>query len=414
MVYYSLHPMLADGISICIVIIAHLLFAFVSVVKDFQWKFEQELKEKDRYVKQCENQYQQQTQFLQNQYQNHRIVLDNEYLKQSRNFQQAKEKLVQEKLHLQKIIEERSQEFPYLANLFSEYYYLEDQKIKSHLKRKKQPALKAAETVSVISKEKKELVEQVKRAQYQVSFYESLFPWLEEFKEIPPMEAYEVSTHSIGDVYYERMKSWLSPEEFEKLSSAEKLQLAFDRYQNRKKTDWDIGIEFERYIGYCLEQRKARITYYGAIKKLEDMGRDLIAEIDDVVYIIQCKRWSKNKTLHEKHIFQLYGTSILYKINDAKHKKIVPVFVTTTSLSETARACANYLDILVYENIPIKSYPAIKCNLSKTGEKIYHLPFDQQYDTVVISPEKGECFVYTVKEAEELGFRHAYRWHGTV
>ena len=52
----------------------------------------------------------------------------------------------------------------------------------------------------------------------------------------------------------------------------------------------------------------------------------------------------------------------------------------------------------------------IKCNISKTGEKIYHLPFDQQYDRVEISPNKGECYVYTVKEAEDRGFRRAFRW----
>ena len=55
-------------------------------------------------------------------------------------------------------------------------------------------------------------------------------------------------------------------------------------------------------------------------------------------------------------------------------------------------------------------YPVIKCNVAHDGEKIYHLPFDQQYDRVEISGKKGACYVETVKEAEEQGFRRAYRW----
>lgn len=52
----------------------------------------------------------------------------------------------------------------------------------------------------------------------------------------------------------------------------------------------------------------------------------------------------------------------------------------------------------------------IKCNISKDGEKIYHLPFDQQYDRVSIANKKGACYVATVAEAEEQGFRRAYKW----
>ena len=31
-----------------------------------------------------------------------------------------------------------------------------------------------------------------------------------------------------------------------------------------------------------------------------------------------------------------------------------------------------------------------------------------------IEKEKGECFAFTIKEAEKLGFRHAMRWQGNV
>ena len=54
----------------------------------------------------------------------------------------------------------------------------------------------------------------------------------------------------------------------------------------------------------------------------------------------------------------------------------------------------------------------IKCNINtNTEERIYHLPFDQQYDKIKID-KPGEFYAMTVKEAEEKGFRRAKRWLG--
>ena len=50
----------------------------------------------------------------------------------------------------------------------------------------------------------------------------------------------------------------------------------------------------------------------------------------------------------------------------------------------------------------------IKCNNAHNGEKIYHLPFDQQYDKIKI--RENDLYVQTVIEAEELGYRRAKRW----
>ena len=58
-------------------------------------------------------------------------------------------------------------------------------------------------------------------------------------------------------------------------------------------------------------------------------------------------------------------------------------------------------------NIPMGEYPMIKCNINN-GEKIYHLPFDQQYHRAMIKNE-GEFYAMTVKEATEKGFRRAMR-----
>ena len=138
------------------------------------------------------------------------------------------------------------------------------------------------------------------------------------------------------------------------------------------------------------------------------MGRDLILSRQDQRIVIQCKRWSQEKAIHEKHIFQLFGSCTLMEVENPGCP-VKGVFVTTTSLSDTARQCAEHLGIVVYERIPASDYPVIKCNISRTGEKIYHLPFDQQYDRVVIDRDNGEFYAMTVSEAEQAGFRRAFR-----
>lgn len=314
---------------------------------------------------------------------------------------------------VEKIVSESAQSYPWMATLFADYLYMNDKNIAAYLRTKPRPALVASEQVSIIAKEKRDLQKQCKMLEYQLNYYETLFPWLEEFKTCDPKIAASYINESTSEKKeeYETLKNWLSPEEYQNLSNTEKYQLALDRYCNRKKSDWEVGIEYERYIGYVYEQLGGRVNYQGALKGLEDMGIDLIVELEDSIFVVQCKRWAKEKSLHEKHIFQLYGTSVVYRI-EHPHKPVVPVFVTTATVSELAKKCADFLLVKVIEDYPIKEYPMIKCNVSKNGEKIYHLPFDQQYDRAIINPNDGDCYACTVQEAEQLGFRRAYRWKG--
>jgi len=103
---------------------------------------------------------------------------------------------------------------------------------------------------------------------------------------------------------------------------------------------------------------------------------------------------------------------IAYKIDNPLNR-VMGIFITSTSLSDRARLFAKELKINIQEHIDLKKYPSIKCNISKTNnEKIYHLPFDQQYDTTIIENERNEYYLATIKEAESLGFRRAFRWQG--
>lgn len=313
---------------------------------------------------------------------------------------------------IKEIIKEKTQSFPYLASVLSEWEFLHDTLIADMLENKKRPAKKAADEIRQISRDKRVLAKKCRAYEHQIKMYEALFPWLEEFKELPPEEAYQYISLQDEQDEYTRVKDWLSPEEYSNLLDSQKWQLALDRYINKKnKTNWHIGIEYERYIGYLYEARGYKVYYEGALMGLEDKGRDLIIEREDDCLIVQCKRWAKEKQIHEKHIMQLFGSVAELSLKNNKEYK--GVLITTATLSEMAKHFAKLLKIEIVENYDYKIHPMIKCNISQTGEKIYHLPFDQQYDKIHIDTSKGNMYVRTIIEAEQNGFRHAYRWTGT-
>lgn len=313
----------------------------------------------------------------------------------------------------QKLLAETEQTYPWLATQIADFMYINDEAEAERLRNKSRPALKAADSLSKIAKEKRQIQLQCKMQEYQLNYYETLFPWLEEFKQCDPKESAAIIAEKPSDFKdeYEVVKNWLSPQEYQQLSTIEKYQLALDRYKHRKKTDWAVGIEYERFIGYFYESQGFRVTYQGALKGKMDMGIDVIASLGDQVCIIQCKRWAKEKTIHEKHIFQLYGSTILYQI-EHPNIKARPLLVTTTYLSDVAKKCCEYLKVGYFENYALIDYPVIKCNVSRDKQKIYHLPFDQQYDHVCIDYSEGDFYAFTVAEAESKGFRRAFRWKG--
>ena len=331
--------------------------------------------------------------------------LVNKYSKLSSELDNEKEKF-------NKIVSDEKIYKPYLAEMIAKYNEEYEMLQINILETKKNPAIKKANELKEISKNNKVLKRELKIKEHQLIVYESLFPWLEEFKEIPEKEIQEIINKDISEGY-DRVKEFLSPEEYDKLSNLEKYQLWLDRYRAKSnKSKWEIGVEFERYVGYKYESQGYKLIYNGAREGLEDLGRDLIATKDKEILIIQCKNWSKTKIIHEKHIFQLYGTMILKSIEEP-NKKIRGIFITTTKLSDIAKQVANRLNITVLENYNYdKNYPCIKCNISrKDGSKIYHLPFDQQYDRIDVEVKRGECYVSTVLEAENLGFRKAMKYN---
>lgn len=328
------------------------------------------------------------------------------------------------KQFIKDFLDAKIKDYPTVACVLADYMTAYDEKTAAYLAHKKRPAKTASEEVRKIRAEKKKLIAKCKALQWEMDYLKKLFPTIEEIEEDPISEESQYKNPEYQ--HDDKAGLWLTPQEYASLPTIEKYQRALDRYMRRHKSKREIGLEYERYIGYLYEQENYHVEYHGIEKGLDDLGRDLICKKNGITEIVQCKCWSSHKQIHENHINQLYGTTIMYQLQSIdntlhyddkelafkmEQENVYPVFVTTTTLSDTAQLFAKSLHITV-KVIPMGKYPVIKCNIGRNGEKIYHLPFDQQYNRCIIDPKKGEKYVSTVAEAEKLGFRRAKRWRG--
>lgn len=308
---------------------------------------------------------------------------------------------------------------PYMAGIMADYETLWLKKLANQLDCG--ASVDCQYKVASINKIKKETEEQIAAArvsQYQLSYILHLYPILEELIDMEYSEAPSIDAHLLSD--YDSARDYLSSEEYNSLSTCERNQLALDRYHSsHKKTKWQIGRDYELYVGFKFKERSYKVDLFGSYMGVEDLGRDIIAKKDFRTLIIQCKYWSKEKEIHENHINQLYGTLVCYCIeHHIDQSQVTGVLVTNITLSHMAKKFANYLGIEYVENYDIGEYPCIKCNVGKNAygqtTKIYHLPFDQQYDRTIINEKDGDFMAMTVKEAEDAGFRRAFKWFGSI
>jgi len=210
---------------------------------------------------------------------------------------------------------------------------------------------------------------------------------------------------------------------------AERGQKALDIFIKKNLTNLEVGRLYERYIGYLYETDKYTVGYKGILSGLNDLGRDLVAIKGNEHLIIQAKCWSKHKRIHVKHIYQLHASLLHYRyqlrqalknsVGKQKARELMRTYniraliCASTDLSPEAQDVVNYLNVIEFRKEKLdKTYPMIKCNIGKeTREKIYHLPFDSQYDSIIIGNvedgEDKERYVHTTIEAEALGFRRS-------
>jgi len=302
-----------------------------------------------------------------------------------------------------------------LTELYSDFKLVQFDISAKYLSTKKHPAHDEAKRINVLKQETKLYHEQYKQMLYKYEMLIGLFPelstYIEDFESIKQLNDFRNLDNLKND--YDRVRDYVSSEEYARLSIDDRNQRALNTYIIRKnKSKWQIGRDYEMYIAYLYRSKGWAVIQYGIEKKLEDMGRDLIVMGKDKILIVQCKYWSETKLIHEKHIAQLYGSTIEYALNNGilnGNATVEPVFVTNIDLSETAKRFAQTLKVTVHK-IDMGNFPRIKCNVNN-NEKIYHLPFDQQYDRTKIEND-GEFYAHTVKEAVEAGFRRAFRFYG--
>ena len=303
---------------------------------------------------------------------------------------------------------------PWLAGVISDYLTYDFEILAKKLDwGANQQREKKVASIREIRAEAKRRIEEAKIATYQLEYLKELFPALDDI-----LQTEYTELNYTGEIpEYDPVRKYLEESEWLRLSETERNQLALDRYvESRKKSSWQIGRDYELSVAYEYRKKGYDVITYGSFMGLEDMGRDLIAKRNKDILIIQCKYWAKEKQIHEKHIFQLYGSLVSYGIeNGLSSNEITGVFVTNITLSPMAKKVAHLLNIVVEECRPLIDFPRIKCNIGHSEtfgiystEKIYHLPMDEQYDSTKID-KKGEFYAFTVKEAENAGFRRAYK-----
>lgn len=312
-----------------------------------------------------------------------------------------------------KMLKEKTSGFPSLYEKINYYEELKDDNLSNFLRHKPHPAISASEILKSETKRRREAELKLRKNQSLIEYYEVIAPFLLEYKQEVYEEVDEKTVYQrySNDEIQDPVTNFLTKEEFRKLSTTERNQRALERFWSRPMPKWLLGKIYERYVGYLYERMGYRVSYVGIFKGYEDLGRDLICTKGSEEIVIQCKNWSTFKTIYEKHIFQFFGTVFQYR-DSKSNMNIKAIFYTTTELSELAKRFAKELNIEIKENFKMdKNYPSIKCNISKSnGERIYHLPFDLQYDKTHIDVSQGEKYCFTVKEAEELGFRRAFKW----
>lgn len=353
-----------------------------------------------------------------------------------------KEKAVLEKL---KKVEERENDIKYILQNSSPFHAVAEMASDielilydneaDYLECKDHPAYSAADTVRKVKEKTRDFIVKLKTLQYKVEFLKNVYPELSLYlRDDSEQDLIELGDANIDldivKVSYDRARDYINGDEYRKLSPMERNQLAFDRWIQNVPPSW-IGRIYEMYIGQEIKKHRSykpynKVDMYGIRRGVNDLGRDIIYYTEGATYIIQCKCWAMHKELHEKTMCQTLGTAVEFKIErEMKYsdwmlipdtENVVPVVVTPTPLSDMAQRFAKHLKIkVITTKTPIDKIkymvPLIKCNINN-GNKIYHLPFDQQYHRTIIDESKGEFYAMTVKEAEDKGFRRAFRHWG--
>lgn len=331
----------------------------------------------------------------------------------------------------EKAIVERQKGFPYIAEKLSEFraQLFINPDAYMYLRKK---AWKTKEIADELKAKYREVNKRLIISENLIAFYEYVYPDLIELKE------QEIEKECVVDKSYSRQELEADPDthfipkrEYLLLSQCGRGQLALDRYWKRQKSKKEVGNAYERFIGFLFERWGYDVDFVGITKGVKDRGIDLVCENENEILLVQCKNWAKYKKIHENVLFQFFGavfhareryrkTGSIYDeekterfVYPKREKNVSGIIYSTVTLSEFAKEAISKLGIGLEVLAMDYNYPCIKCNVNN-GNRIYHLPFDQQYDKTKIKMNdlySEECYVKTCKEAEELGFRRAKKFN---
>lgn len=178
----------------------------------------------------------------------------------------------------------------------------------------------------------------------------------------------------------------------------------------------ELGIAYERYVGYLYELGGWSVIYRGILKGMRDQGRDLVCAKGQAIHVVQCKCWSSLNELPVEVVTKLLETTQKYwqrchapaqavlDLGGIQNATVKPVLVTSTVLSAQARALAEARRVFYREKKPLAPYPEIKC---VRAHGLYYLPAQAHYDKVSMRLEHGDEHVPTEEEAMRLGYSKA-------
>lgn len=182
------------------------------------------------------------------------------------------------------------------------------------------------------------------------------------------------------------------------------LQRLLNIYNHRKKSSRQIGIDYERYIGYLFEKQGWQVIYNGAIR-IGDGGIDLICSKGNTNYVVQCKCWKKK--VSDREIDEFYNAIVTFSKNNPKYNFVKGIFCSTSGYSQSAFEAAESYDIkckIVTFNSDC-DYPFVKC-IRFNEQAIYFLPFDAEFDKVKMNFANGDCYKFSALEAARFGYRY--------
>lgn len=186
------------------------------------------------------------------------------------------------------------------------------------------------------------------------------------------------------------------------------------RYRARKiRSKKYIGLDYERFIGYLLESNGYSVMYNGALKGVKDGGIDLIASKENDLLLIQCKLYKRGRNIPSGYAYRLKASVDRYCQDHPEVKRAVGYLVTNYAVSAKAQSVADASGLQTAIVRYDRYYPCVKCVsfYTKKGARrsYYYMPWQSSYDKVNVLPEADDCYVFTAREAESLGYHYRGR-----